>query len=73
MFKFLLTNGIKWTDPKEFDLKKYNNISSKGYVLKVDLDYSGELHKLHNDYCLVRDKIEIKREMSNYQIKFADF
>ena len=37
--RFLSTNGFKWVDPKEFDLNKYISISSKGYVLKVDLEY----------------------------------
>ena len=71
--KFLSTSGYKWIDPKEFDLKKYTNNSSKGCVLKVDLEYPNELRELHNDYPLAPDKIEIKREMlSNYQLKTAD-
>ena len=37
------------------------------------LEYPKELHRLHNDYCLVPDKIEIKREiLSEYQLKIAD-
>ena len=49
--------------PKEFDLNKYSNSSSKGFVLELDLEYPKELHKLHNDYPLAPDKIKIKREM----------
>ena len=30
MSKFLPTSGLKWTDPKEFDLNKYTSNSSKG-------------------------------------------
>ena len=56
-------SGFKWIDPKEFNLNKYTNNSSKGCVLKVDLEYPKELHELHNDYPLAPDKIEIKREM----------
>ena len=73
MCKFLPTSGFKWIDPKEFDLNKYANNSSKGCFLKVDLEYPKELHDLHNDYPLAPDKIEIKREvLSEYQFKIAD-
>ena len=73
MSKFLPTSGFKWIDPKEFDLNKYTSNSSKGCVLEVDLEYPKELRELHNDYPLVPDKIEIKREMlSDYQLKIAD-
>ena len=73
MSKFLPTNGFKWIDPKEFDLKKYTSNSSKGCVLEVDLEDPKELHELRNDYPLALDKIEIKREiMSEYQLKIAD-
>ena len=73
MSKFLPTSGFKWIDPKEFDLNKYANNSSKGCFLKVDLEYPKELHDLHNDYPLAPDKIEIKREvLSEYQFKIAD-
>ena len=71
--KFLLTSGFKWIDPKEFDLNKYTNNSSKGCVLEINLEYPKELHELHSDYPLVPDEIEIKREMlSEYQLNTAD-
>ena len=63
MFKFLPTSGFKWIDPKGFDLNKYNSNSSKGCVFEVDLEYLKELRKLHDDYPLASDKIEIKKEM----------
>ena len=73
MSKFLLTSGFKWIDPKEFDLNKYTNNSSKGCVLEIDLEYPKELHELHSDYPLVPDEIEIKRGMlSEYQLNTAD-
>ena len=54
-------------------MNKYANNSSKGCVLQVDFENSKELRELHNDYILVQDKIEIKREMlSDYQLKIAD-
>ena len=68
----LPTSGFKWIDPKEFDLNEYTSNNSKGCVLEVDLEYSKELWKLHNDYPLAPDKIEIEREMlSDYQLKIT--
>ena len=72
MSKFLPANGFKWIDPKEFDLSKYTSNSSKGCVLKINLEYPKELRELHNDYTLAPDKIEIKREMSDCLLKIAD-
>ena len=73
MYKFLPTWRYKWIYPKEFDLKKYTSISSKGCVLEVDLEYPKELRKLYNDYSLTPDKVEIKREtLSDYQLKTVD-
>ena len=73
MSKFLPTNGFSWIDPKEFALNKYTSNNSKGHVLEVDFKYSKELSKLHNDYPLAPDKIEIKREMlSEYELKITD-
>ena len=74
MSKFLSINGFKWIDPKEFDLNKYTSNSSKGCVLEVDLEYTKELRRLHNDYSLAPNKIEIKREMlSSYHLKLLIF
>ena len=63
MSKFLPTCGFKQIDCKEFDSNKYTSNSSKGCVLKVDLEYPKELQEFCNDYPLAPDKIEIKREM----------
>ena len=73
MSKFLPRSGFKWIDPKEFDLNKCTNNSSKGCDSEVDLEYSKELYELHNDYPLAPGKIEIKREiLFEYQLKIAD-
>ena len=67
MSKFLLTIRFKWIDPQEFDLNKYTSNSSKVCVLEVAFECPKQLRKLHNDYPLARDKIEIKREiLSSY-------
>ena len=62
MSKFSPTSEFKWRYSKEFDLNRYSNNSSKGCVLKVDLEYSKESRKLHNDYTLAPDKCEIKEK-----------
>ena len=49
MSKFFPKCGLKWIDPKEFVLNKYNSNSSKECVLEVDLEYPKELQELHND------------------------
>ena len=73
MYEFLPINGFEKTNSKDFNLHKYTSNSSKGCVLEVDHEYSKELRKLHNDYSLAPDKIEIKREMmSEYQLKIAN-
>ena len=43
MSKFLPTSAFKWIDPKKFDLNKYTSNSSKGCVLKADLEHPREL------------------------------
>ena len=74
MSKFLPISGFKWIDPKEFILNKCTNISSKGCVLEVDLEYPRELRELHNHYSLAQDKIEIKREvLSECPLKIYNF
>ena len=51
----------------------YTTNSSKECVLEVNPEYSEELCELQNDYPIVSDKIETKREMlSEYQLKIAD-
>ena len=54
-------------------LKVLNAFSLKRCILEVDLEYPKDLLELHNDYPLVPDKTEIKREMfSNFQLKIFD-
>ena len=72
MSKFFPKSRFKRIDPKEFDLNKCTSNSSKWCVLAVDLEYPKGLRELHNNYLLAPDKIEIKIEMSDYQLKVAD-
>ena len=59
--KFLPTCKFKWIDPKRFDINKYTNNSSKGCLLKLDLEFPKELQELRNDYPFDPDKIEMKK------------
>ena len=72
MSKFL-PSGFKYIDPKEFNLNKYANNSSKGCVFEFDVEYPKELQELHNAYPLAPDKIKIERQLlPNHQLKIAD-
>ena len=59
MTKFLPTSGFRWIVPKGLDLNKYISNSLKGCIL----EYPKELSKLHDDYLLFPDKIEVKKEI----------
>jgi len=45
------------------DLSKYENDSSKGIILEVDLEYPEKLHDHHNDYPLAAEKIKVTTSM----------
>ena len=62
MSKFLPTSGIKWIDPKEFDLNKFTSNNLKVCVLEVDLEYPKELQESHNDYPLHQIKQQSKKK-----------
>ena len=67
-FNFLAKKEIS-----EFSLKSISENSTTGYILEVDLEYSKELHDLHNDYSLCPEKIEISSNMmSKYCSDIAD-
>ena len=67
MSKFLPMGGLKRLNPAKFNLDKYDDITSRGCVLEFDFEFPKELHKLHDGYPLALDKLEIKKEMSDYQ------
>ena len=50
--KKLPIGGFKWVDVKEYTeekIKNYDDNSSTGALLKVDIEYPKELHNLHKD------------------------
>ena len=60
---------------KKGDNSDANLISKQspiGYILKVDLEYPDELHKLHNYYPLSPEKLAIPYDLSDYCKKIAD-
>ena len=74
--QYLPYSRFKWLNQKEIDRSDVNSIeenSSIDYILEVDLEYPSELHKLHNDYPLAPNKLEISKDMfSNYCFSIAN-
>ena len=74
MSKFFPTDRFRWIDYREPHSNKYSSNNSKGFVLKVDLEYPEDLPESYNDYLLAPDKTEIKWQMlPKYQLMIADF
>ena len=74
MSECLPYGGFEWL--KNVDGFNVNSIIEKseiGYFLEVDLKYSNELHELHYDYPLAREKLAVSSDMlSKYCKKIAD-
>ena len=47
----------------ELDVMSINKKSDAGYILEVDLKYSDELNKLHNDYPLAPEKLTVTNDI----------
>ena len=55
------------------DVMSINAKSPIGYFLEVELEYSDELHELHNDYLLAPEKLAVSSDMlPKYCKKIAD-
>ena len=66
MSQYLPTGGFRWLTEKEIneiDLAKYEEDSKKGLISGVDLEYTKELHDMHNGYPLAPEKIKVVKEM----------
>ena len=76
MSQYLPISDFKWVkniNKIEQKLMNIKNKSSTGYVLEVDLEYSKEMHDIHNDYPLAPEKINIPKEwLSDYCLKIAN-
>ena len=74
MSEYLPYGEFEWLENvDEFDVNSINEKSEIGYFLEVDLEYSDELHKLHNDYPLAPEKLAVTNDMlSKYCKEIAD-
>ena len=73
MSSYLPYDGFKCL--KNFDNFDVNSISEKcpvGYIYKVDLEYSDELHALHNNYTSAPKKLALSYDMSDHCKKIPD-
>ena len=52
-------NWLSQKNIDNFDVKSFAENSFDGFILEVDLEYSDELHQLHNDHALAPEKLEI--------------
>ena len=73
----LPTGGFKWVDVNPNKISELATRTDKGYILKVDVSYSRELHNPHNDLPFMCERMEIKgveklvpnlRDKKNYVI-----
>ena len=66
MNQYLPYSEFKWLNKNEISRFCLNSISENsfvGYILEVGLEYPDELLKLHNDYPLAPEKLEITQNM----------
>ena len=56
-------NFLTKTEISEFCLNYIRETSPMGYILKVDLEYPGNLYDRHSDYPLAPEKLEISSDV----------
>ena len=65
MSRRLPVNRFKWIEEtsqfNEDFLKNYNEESSEGYFLAVEVQYPEQLHELHNDLPFLPETMKIKK------------
>ena len=67
MSQKLPVKGLKWVKQKtlskfnEHFIKKYDEHSSKGYFLEVDIDYSKELFNIHKDLPFLPERKKVEK------------
>ena len=82
MSEYLPYEKLEWLEnTDEFNVITINEKSDVGYILEVDLEYTKELHELHNDYPLAPEKLAVSNNMlsiyckniaDEYDIKVGD-
>lgn len=64
-------SNFKWLSKTEIKSLLFQDLSVDspiGYILEVDLEYTNELHKKHNEYPLCPEQFDVKYEyLSDYQ------
>ena len=45
-------------------MKNYNEVTEKGYLLEVNVQYTEKLHELHNDIPFLPERTKLKRSKS---------
>ena len=65
MSQKLPVNGFKWKKNmlkfnEEF-MKKYDEDSDKGYILKGDVEYPKNLHDIHSDLLFLPERMKINK------------
>ena len=75
MSQYLPYSRFKWINQLEivgFDVNSIEcNSIEDGYILEVDLQYSDELHELHNYYLLAPEKLEISQMIAILQMNMV--
>ncbi|XP_069134582.1 uncharacterized protein [Argopecten irradians] len=70
MSQSLPTHDFFWlsdTDKDKLDVTAVPDDASEGYILEVNLEYSTDLHDIHNEYPLAPERITVgKDNLSNY-------
>jgi len=67
MSQYLPLKDFKWNTESwdENKILQLNDEGNKGYLFDVNINYSDELHDLHNGYSLALENMIIKNEMLN--------
>ena len=75
MSQCLPTGNFKWMsnrEIKQIDLGRYKKDGKKRLIPEVHLEYSKNLHELHNDYPITPEKVKVSKNMlSDYCKKIA--
>jgi len=65
MSQALPISNFEWVPQEELDKIDWLTLKDdapKGYILTVDLEYTQEVHDLHNDYPLAPERMRVKDE-----------